>query len=161
MLSGPLFPAVQNTERYDCPIYSRGYGIELKALFGKPVGYCMSEMERQIREALLQDDRIISVDGFTFEQPEKGVPYSIFYKQPAAWLLSHRTLLSFCSLPHPSGKSAKAALPAKEESLLANLTEIVKQAALQAMSETEPAGIVFGTCFGLSVLLPLDVFTIL
>lgn len=29
--------------------------------------------------------------------------------------------------------------------MLANLTEIVKQAALQAMSETEPAGIVFGT----------------
>ena len=28
---------------------------------------------------------------------------------------------------------------------MANLTEIVKQAALQAMSETEPAGIVFGT----------------
>lgn len=69
---------ILNTERYDCPIYSRGYGIELKALFGKPVSYCMSEMERQIREALLQDDRIISVDGFTFEQPEKGVLKALF-----------------------------------------------------------------------------------
>ena len=42
------------------------------------MGYCMSEMERQIREALLQDDRIISVDGFTFEQPEKGVLKALF-----------------------------------------------------------------------------------
>lgn len=78
-------PAIQqaiykilNTERYDCPIYSRGYGVELKTLFGKPVSYCMSEMERQIREALLQDDRIIGVDGFTFEQPEKGVLKALF-----------------------------------------------------------------------------------
>ena len=46
---------ILNVERYAFPIYSRNYGSELSDLIGKPT------------EALLQDDRITSLDGWEFE----------------------------------------------------------------------------------------------
>lgn len=55
---------ILNTERYRFVIYSWNYGIELQDLFGKPIPYVFSELPRRIREALLQDDRILSVDRF-------------------------------------------------------------------------------------------------
>ena len=55
------------TERYQYPIYSWDYGIELLDLYGKPLSYVRPELERRIREALLQDDRITAVDSFYFE----------------------------------------------------------------------------------------------
>lgn len=69
---------ILNTERYNCPIYSWNYGVELKDLFGKPVNYCMAEIERRIREALLQDDRVEKVYGFVFSLPKKKVVYAQF-----------------------------------------------------------------------------------
>ena len=57
-----------NTERYQHLIYSWNYGVELSDLFGKPVSYCYPEIKRRITEALLQDDRIMSVDEFEFTQ---------------------------------------------------------------------------------------------
>lgn len=59
---------ILNTERYDYSIYSWNYGIELKDLFGKSQNYCKSEIKRRIKEALTQDDRISSVDAFSFEK---------------------------------------------------------------------------------------------
>ena len=47
--------------------YSRNYGSELSDLIGKPKDYAMSEIKRRITEALLQDDRITSLDGWEFE----------------------------------------------------------------------------------------------
>ena len=35
---------ILNTERYEYPIYSWNYGIELKDLFGKPKNYCKVEL---------------------------------------------------------------------------------------------------------------------
>lgn len=61
---------ILGTERYDNLIYSWNYGTELKALYGKPAPYVKSEVKRRITEALTQDDRIRSVDAFSFE--EKG-----------------------------------------------------------------------------------------
>lgn len=58
------------TERYQYLIYSWNYGIELKDLFGKPIPYCRVELERRIKEALLQDTRITNVYNFNFETPE-------------------------------------------------------------------------------------------
>lgn len=58
------------TERYQYLIYSWNYGIELRDLFGKPIPYCCVELERRIREALLQDERITKVYDFEFENPE-------------------------------------------------------------------------------------------
>ena len=57
---------ILNTERYLNPIYSWNYGIELRDLFGEPVAYVCAELERRITEALLQDDRVKSVQEFEF-----------------------------------------------------------------------------------------------
>lgn len=58
---------ILNTERYAYPIYSRNYGVELADLIGKPRDYCMSEVKRRVTEALMQDDRITSIDGWELE----------------------------------------------------------------------------------------------
>lgn len=55
-----------NTERYQHVIYSWNYGIELQDLFGMPKSYVYPELKRRITEALLQDDRVMAVDGFVF-----------------------------------------------------------------------------------------------
>ena len=64
---------ILNTERYAYIIYSWNYGIELIHLYGKPIMYVCPELERMIKEALLQDDRIKSVDNFEFDTSTKGV----------------------------------------------------------------------------------------
>ncbi len=60
-------------ERYDYLIYSWNYGVELKKLIGQPKEYALPEIKRCITEALVQDDRIESVDDFEFESSQKGV----------------------------------------------------------------------------------------
>ena len=62
---------ILNTERYQYIIYSWNYGIELLDLYGEPVTYVCPELERRITEALVQDDRIDSVDSFVFGVTEK------------------------------------------------------------------------------------------
>lgn len=62
---------ILNTERYQYIIYSWNYGIELEDLFGEPVSYVCPELERRITEALVQDDRVESVDSFSFDVTQK------------------------------------------------------------------------------------------
>ena len=64
---------ILNTERYGYLIYSWNYGIELIDLYGKPPMYVCPELERRVKEALLQDDRITGVDKFEFDVSNKGV----------------------------------------------------------------------------------------
>lgn len=64
---------VLSVERYQYPIYSYNYGVELEDLIGQPKDYVMSEVKRRITEALTQDDRISSVDGWEFETTKKTV----------------------------------------------------------------------------------------
>ena len=64
---------ILSTERYAYIIYSWNYGIELKDLFGQPVMFVCPEIERRVKEALLQDDRITTVDSFEFDISKKGV----------------------------------------------------------------------------------------
>lgn len=64
---------ILNVERYVYPIYSRNYGVELADLVGQPKDYAMSEAKRRITEALVQDDRITSVDGWSFDTGRKSV----------------------------------------------------------------------------------------
>lgn len=63
---------ILNTERYQYIIYSWDYGIETLDLYGEPISYVCPEIERRITEALVQDDRIESVDNFEFDYTEKG-----------------------------------------------------------------------------------------
>lgn len=64
---------ILSTERYAYIIYSWNYGIELKDLFGQPVLFVCPEIERRVKEALLQDDRITAVDSFEFDISKKSV----------------------------------------------------------------------------------------
>ncbi len=62
---------ILNTERYQWLIHSWDYGVELKGLIGKPMPYCAAEVPRRVTEALLQDDRITAVEGFSFQTEKK------------------------------------------------------------------------------------------
>ena len=64
---------ILNTERYKSIMYSWNYGIELLDLFGEPTNYVVSELKRRITEALVQDDRITSVDDFEYNIKRKTV----------------------------------------------------------------------------------------
>lgn len=59
---------ILSTERYKYIIYSWDYGVELVDLIGKPIPYCMSEIPRRVKEALLVDNRIEDVTDFQFER---------------------------------------------------------------------------------------------
>ncbi len=69
---------ILNTERYEYIIYSWNYGIELMDLYGEPVDWVCSELERRITEALEVDDRIETLEGFEFDTSEKGVVHVSF-----------------------------------------------------------------------------------
>ena len=64
---------ILNVERYQWLIFSWNYGVELHNLIGKDPEYCLPEIERRVREALLQDDRITTVQDFQFEINKKQV----------------------------------------------------------------------------------------
>jgi phage protein len=55
------------TERYSYAMYSWNYGIELSDLFGRERQYVIPMLMSRIKEALLQDDRILNVTGFSFD----------------------------------------------------------------------------------------------
>ena len=69
---------ILNTERYVYPMYSWNYGIETLDLYGEPVSWVCPELQRRITEALVWDDRIDSVDDFTFDLSQKGVVHVSF-----------------------------------------------------------------------------------
>lgn len=74
---------ILNTERGENEIYrnSNGvyqYGVEIDDLFGLPIPYVIPELDRRIKDALLQDDRITAVGNFTFDIPRKGVIHTTF-----------------------------------------------------------------------------------
>ena len=69
---------ILNTERYQYIIYSWNYGVELRDLYGEPFTYVCPEIQRRITEALIQDDRIESVDNFEFDTSEKRTVKATF-----------------------------------------------------------------------------------
>lgn len=59
------------TERFNYLIYSPDYGAELEGLIGKPRAYVRSEIKRRVREALMQDDRVVDVVDFDIRFEEE------------------------------------------------------------------------------------------
>ena len=57
---------VMNTNKYSYEIYNWYYGNELFSLIGMPYDYVIVEGPRIVEEALLVDDRILSIDSWTF-----------------------------------------------------------------------------------------------
>lgn len=62
-----------NTEKYEYPIYSFSYGIELESLISKDRLYVQMELARRIKECLLEDERITSVENFEFSITEDSI----------------------------------------------------------------------------------------
>lgn len=55
-----------NTQQFEYPVYSFLYGVNWRDLIGNEPEYVRAEMKRMITETLMQDDRILSVESFTF-----------------------------------------------------------------------------------------------
>lgn len=64
---------ILQVERYEWLIYSWNYGVELRSLIGQPIEYCLPEIKRRITEALLQDDRITTIENFQFQIKQNKV----------------------------------------------------------------------------------------
>lgn len=56
------------TEQGEYEIYPGAYGVRLGDLVGRSLAYAIPEVERRLREALMADERIISVEDFRFER---------------------------------------------------------------------------------------------
>ena len=52
---------ILSIERYKYVIYPQSYGSEIADLIGQPHDYAAAELKRTITEALIQDDRVVSV----------------------------------------------------------------------------------------------------
>lgn len=53
-----------STEKYEYPIYSFSYGIDIQSLIGKDKEYASVELKRRIKECLSRDLRIEGVENF-------------------------------------------------------------------------------------------------
>lgn len=62
-----------SVKKYEHLIYSDDYGIELSDLFGEPESYVIPELQRRITEELVKDDRVNSVDTFSFESSKGSI----------------------------------------------------------------------------------------
>lgn len=64
---------ILNTERYAYPIYSFDYGVEFYDLIGMDSQLAIPEIKRRVSEALLEDDRIVSISDWDFKINKKKV----------------------------------------------------------------------------------------
>ena len=59
---------ILHTERYAYVIYSSQYGVELDRLIGQEYDFIVSDIKRTLTEALLMDNRIISLENFEMKK---------------------------------------------------------------------------------------------
>lgn len=65
---------ILNSERYEYEIYSWNYGFEASDLIGiTDYNFIESELTSRIKEALMQDERILDVGAFEFEKNKNSV----------------------------------------------------------------------------------------
>ena len=68
-----IFLALQ-IERFRFAIYSWNYGIELDALLGQSMPpYLQAKVAKAIEDALLADDRVLSVENFSFSKTKRDI----------------------------------------------------------------------------------------
>lgn len=67
---------ILQTERFYHEIYSWNYGVELENKIGQPFPLIYAEIEDAIMEALIQDDRVLSVNNFSFSQQKSSIQVS-------------------------------------------------------------------------------------
>ena len=65
---------ILQTERFRYAIYSWNYGIELDALLGQTMTpYLQAKVAKAIEDALMADDRVLSVEQFSFEKGKRSM----------------------------------------------------------------------------------------
>ena len=66
---------ILNTERYESEIYDWDYGVEIKEILGSQEGYAyvQSKLKANITEALMEDERILSIENFQMEKRKKSI----------------------------------------------------------------------------------------
>lgn len=69
---------ILQTERMEFEIYSADYGAEQTELFGQQIPLVYVNLEENIKEALLADDRVEAVTNFSFTRPEKNTVLAAF-----------------------------------------------------------------------------------
>ena len=71
-----------STERFQYLIYSWDYGVELENMIGKSRDYLKVDIERRIREALAQDDRITDISdfGIDFKGDQAFITFKVYSK---------------------------------------------------------------------------------
>lgn len=61
-----------STERFTFEIYSESYGADLNDLVGEHIDLAKAEVERLTKEAIIVDDRVLSIENFTILEETKG-----------------------------------------------------------------------------------------
>ena len=56
------------TERYAYPIYPDNYGVEFEQYIGREISYLKATIEETLKDALMQDDRIVSISDVSVER---------------------------------------------------------------------------------------------
>lgn len=63
---------ILSTELRKWTIYSPEYGADVETYLGQPKEIVLGRLQNAITEALLHDDRVVSVGDFFFSEPERG-----------------------------------------------------------------------------------------
>ena len=61
-----------STDKFSWAYYDKYFGNQINTLIGRSKGYIMARFPLIVEQALLYDDRIISVHDFTFEDGDEG-----------------------------------------------------------------------------------------
>lgn len=61
---------ILSTEKFEHVIFSRKYGREFQNLYGGSMNVIKSKVKKRIREALMRDNRVQSVEAFSFSQDQ-------------------------------------------------------------------------------------------
>lgn len=81
-----------NVERFRWQIYNANFGSEFDDLVGEDEAFIESELPRMVEEALSVDNRVISVDNWTFERDEDAFKASFSVHTVYGDLLEEVTL---------------------------------------------------------------------
>lgn len=68
---------ILNVERFRWQIYSPYSGMQWDGLIGQNPGYVASEIQRRIKDALLMDDRIRGISGFSYTMDGNSMTVSL------------------------------------------------------------------------------------
>lgn len=56
-----------STEQGKYIIYPASYGLKMEDLYGEPAAYIYAILQERIKTALMQDDRILNIDNFSYQ----------------------------------------------------------------------------------------------